>query len=377
MFLRAKPKDRRRKKRCDVTRHPGLELLGFQHRSSPLLAYHSIQIAALCPSFDTATNVLRDLGIFMNHRLLQYLCYDVADQVLANRCDNVIDDFWKRSGLRLLVCIDGGRLRERKKRRGRKKKGAKRQGYSTDWTAPYLITITCIDEEGKHRRDVPPIYDGTVNDINKAFELLSDYLKRINTREAVDITFCADGGSGIWERFDMLADRLQQTPVNRVLDYPHAKQSLKDIIDLIHQGSGMFNYEYEQVTEQLKSLLWQGKIDDIETIIHQRLFRKRQKKAALKKLHHYFGDSAKFQYQRYRATKIPIGSGTAESAIRHVINLRLKSSGQFWKSKNTERMIFLRSQVISCRWHSVLNADLQREGNILCYNELESIKKAA
>ena len=109
VFLRAKPKDgRRRKKRSKVTRHLGLELLGFEHRCSPLLIYNSVQIAVLCPSFDIATNVLRDFGVRMNHRLLQDLCYRVADRVLENRCDNVVDDVWKSAGLRLLICIDGG-----------------------------------------------------------------------------------------------------------------------------------------------------------------------------------------------------------------------------------------------------------------------------
>lgn len=218
VFLRAKPKDRRRRRyRKNVTRHLGLEYLGFHSKCSPQLLHRSVQLAALCPSFETASMVLGDLGIKMDHRLLRDVAYSVVDMTLVNRCDNVVDDSWQQPGLRLLICIDGGRLRHRRRRGGRKKKGAKRHGYSTDWMAPWLLTITCVDENGKICRDIPPIYDGTVKNIDGAFELLSAYLERINTREAEAVTFCADGGNGIWERIDPLAKSLKSSEVHQVL----------------------------------------------------------------------------------------------------------------------------------------------------------------
>jgi len=361
VFLRSKPKDkRRRRRRSNVTRHLGLEVLGFEHKCSPLLLHNSIQMAALCPSFETASNVLEDLGVQMNQRLLQTLCYRVADRIMVDRCDNVVDDSWERAGLRLLVCIDGGRIRHRQVKRGRKKKGMKRHGYSTDWVAPWLITITCVDENGKKRPEIAPIYDGTVKDINGAFELLEGYLEQINLKGSVSLTFCADGGNGIWERIKQLEKKLAAPNIYRVLDYTHAKQNLTEIVDLIHQGCGAVKYEYTTLMTQLKALLWQGKIDGIESIIYQRLHKKRNKKQALKKLHDYFGDIAKFQYQTFRAAGLPVGSGTVESAIRRVINLRIKGAGLFWKLENVERMIFLRSQVLSGRWHFTLNAALDR-----------------
>jgi len=150
-----------------VIRHLGLEVLGFEHKCSALLLHQTIPLAALCPSFDMASKVLGDLGIQMNCRLFKTLCYRVADRIMVNRCDNVVDDLWQRPGLRLLICIDGGRLRHRQTKRGRKKESAKRHGYYTDWIDPWLMTITCVDENGKKCRDIPPIYDGTVKDIDK------------------------------------------------------------------------------------------------------------------------------------------------------------------------------------------------------------------
>jgi hypothetical protein len=380
VFLRAKPKDRRRRRyRKDVMRHFGLEYLGFHSKCSPQLIHRSVQLAALCPSFETASMVLGDLGIKMNHRLLRDLTYRVVDMTMTNRCDNVVDELWQQGGLRLLICIDGGRLRHRRRRQGRKKKGAKRHGYSTDWMAPWLLTISCVDEKGKIRRDIPPIYDGTVRDIDGAFELLTAYLKRINIKEAAAVTFCADGGNGIWERIDPLAKSLDlsQAKVHRVLDYTHAKQNLVEIVDLIHQACGIWDYQYDPVMAQMKKLLWQGRIKDIERIICTRLHRKRQKRKALKKLNDYFGDHEKFQYQKYQSIGIPIGSGTVESAIRRVINLRIKGPGIFWILENAEKMIFLRSQALTGRWHSVLERSLNRRRNHFYNNNLRTEKMAA
>lgn len=69
----------------------------------------------------------------------------------------------------------------------------------------------------------------------------------------------------------------------------------------------------------------------------------------MKKMNGYFGDQAKFQYKAFRDNALPTGSGTVESAIRRIINLRIKGTGLFWKRENAENVIFLRSLVLTGR----------------------------
>ena len=57
------------------------------------------------------------------------------------------------------------------------------------------------------------------------------------------------------------------------------------------------------------------------------------------------------KYRFFKSQDIPCGSGSVESAIRRVINLRLKSPGSFWLKDGAERFLFLRSQLISERWN--------------------------
>ena len=95
-------------------------------------------------------------------------------------------------------------------------------------------------------------------------------------------------------------------------------------------------------------MLWAGDIYGIEGLVKEKLKGKRKApKAALKKLREYFGDHKKFQYQAFRENGLPTGSGSIVSAIRRVINLRIKGSGLFWKRDHAENIILLRSLVLT------------------------------
>jgi hypothetical protein len=60
-------------------------------------------------------------------------------------------------------------------------------------------------------------------------------------------------------------------------------------------------------------------------------------------------------YARLKANHWPIGSGAAESAIRRVINLRLKGPGNFWHREHTEAMLMLRAYYKAGRWNLLKN----------------------
>ncbi len=56
-------------------------------------------------------------------------------------------------------------------------------------------------------------------------------------------------------------------------------------------------------------------------------------------------------YDKITALKLPIGSGAIESAIRRVINLRLKGPCIFWCKGHAEELLMLRSYYKSGRWN--------------------------
>ena len=53
--------------------------------------------------------------------------------------------------------------------------------------------------------------------------------------------------------------------------------------------------------------------------------------------------AGRLDYAKARRAKMPTGSGTIKSAVRRVINLRLKGAGIFWHENHAEQMLLLRT----------------------------------
>ena len=253
----------------------------------------------------------------------------------------------------LLICIDGGRLRERRAKRGRRPPGQKRQGYHTDWREPTQIVIQWLDANGQACESIPPLYDATMADIDDVFQLLESYLRQMDVSRADLVVFCADGARRYWSRFSSLAKRLKIRTHYEVIDYTHAKQNLQLVADDLPKKLGA--KKLVAITEDWKNFLWQGKLKEIQNQIRQFIKSPAKRKRALKKFKNYFlNNSHRMQYAAFRNLNLPIGSGCVESAIRRVINLRLKSPGIFWKRETAEVMLFLRSTLLCGRWHIML-----------------------
>ena len=89
-------------------------------------------MAVLCPSIEVAANVLQGLGTEMNQHLLQTITHRFADLARPIRVECHADEVWQKPGLNILVCVDGGRLRERRKKRGKRKTGQKIRVFLID-----------------------------------------------------------------------------------------------------------------------------------------------------------------------------------------------------------------------------------------------------
>ena len=62
------------------------------------------------------------------------------------------------------------------------------------------------------------------------------------------------------------------------------------------------------------------------------------------------GKLGHLNYTTYTRRGLPLGSGAVESAIRRVINLRLKGNGMFWTAETAESMLQVRCQLLSTEW---------------------------
>ena len=380
VFYRQKPKKKRGRppaRQKGALRHLGLELIGIVKRISPALIEICVSMAVLCPSFEVAANALRGLGVVMNEHLLQNITMRFAKLAKNVRIECNSDAVWQKPGMKILICVDGGRIRERRAKRGKRKEGQKRQGYHTDWFEPRLLTISQFDEKGQKIKSVAPILDGSCGSLDDFFELLKKYLLSINLDDASEIVFSADGGNGIWSRVDKLIHELDLKNAKQVLDYTHAKQNMDIVKKTISETLKLSDKERAKLATQMKELLWNGNIDGIVDLVKEKLFRKASKKNALKKLKDYFGEHSRFQYKEFRTSGLPIGSGTVESAIRRVINLRIKGAGLFWKRENAEKIILLRSLVLTGRLKNACKKSLGIVRKMFNNNMLEDLSQTA
>jgi hypothetical protein len=214
--------------------------------------------------------------------------------------------------------------------------------------------------------------------MDEFFELLKQHLLQFNLDETAQIIFSADGGKGIWPRIDKSINELDLNNAKRILDYTHAKQNISAITEIISNTLKLSEKETGKLFCPVKELLWNGNINGINDLIREKLIGKRKAlKAALKKLNDYFGDHSKFQYKTFRNDGLPTGSGTVESAFRRVINLRIKGSGMFWKRENAEKIIFLRSLVLTGKLKNACRRALNIVRKMFNNNILEDLPMAA
>lgn len=357
-FAKAKPGPRRgrksKKRKNGTGRHFGLDYLGFVNGCSALLASAVVQAALICPSFEIARRTLKSHSIDLNVKTIRRITMGLSKEAMNQRGRICLTDTDCADGKTVLVCIDGGRLRERRTKRGRRRKDRKRQGYHADWKEPIQFVIHIVDEHGEICKEHLPLYDATMGDIDAAFDLLAIYLSEMDISKADRVVFCCDGARSYWKRAQPLVEKLGIPVHYEVIDYTHAKQNLNVIIDKL--PGNMPAKEKMRIAGEWKNLLWEGNFDTLKKEIKKCISYPKKRKEALAKFKTYFSKNKnRMCYADFRSLNIPTGSGCVESAIRRVVNLRLKAPGIFWKPETAEAMLFLRSQLLSGRWNIMID----------------------
>ena len=91
-------------------------------------------------------------------------------------------------------------------------------------------------------------------------------------------------------------------------------------------------------------LAWCGKteklIDELEDLL---LLEGIEDKPVLDLLRYLENNRHRIDYARFRGLGLPTGSGIAESAHKHVLQVRMKRAGQHWSPRRARRMARLRA----------------------------------
>ena len=344
---------------CDRSRenkglYPLLRVWGVHDGCTLGLASEVSKWVAVLGSLDEVEQLLEEHGHDLSINTIRGIAYHFAARARAVQRAGQLD--WGESvlGRRVVISTDGGRLRIRTTKRGPKPaKGRNR--YRTDWREPKLLMIYVLDDQGKMDREFLAVIDGTLRGPEAIFALMACYLRELKIEAADQILVIADGARWIWNRVESLVRGLGIQPgsIHSLVDFYHAVEHLGVIAG---QKSRWTTPERKTwVTRQRRRLLkgqTQEVLDEIEELCGSRCG------PVLKRERGYFRRNimaGRMDYHRLAEAKWPIGSGAMESAIRRVINLRLKGAGIFWHEDSAEAVLLLRSYYKAGRWKNLEN----------------------
>ena len=263
-------------------------------------------------------------------------------------------------GTRVVVTTDGGRIRERQERRGRRRDSGY-HSFDTPWREPKLLVIYVIDSHGNVDKTFRPIYDGTLDDCDAIFDMIAGYLSALGAHEAKELILVGDGAKWIWDRVDELVKNvgIDAKKVKQVIDWYHAVETLHKIAGVPAKWANAANNKAvkkvkDKWVNKAKDLLYAGDIDSLE--VHIRTLAVGRKAKEMRKHIQYFTKNrVRMQYQEFEDNNIPRGSGAVESTVRRVINLRMKGNGKFWNEQNAQSMLLLRSYLKAGRFEDLVN----------------------
>src|SRR3954463_14950260 len=329
--------------------YPMLLLWGVQDRCSAAIASEISKLVAMLGSLEEVEQVLSDRGQPLDFKTIRTIAYRFAARARAAQRGGDLNWGETVAGRRVVVSTDGGRIRIRTTKRGPKTaKGRNR--YRTDWREPKLLIIYLVDEDGQMDREFLAVIDGTLGGPDAIFKLIESYLRELKITTADKVLFVADGARWIWNRVGALLRRLGVKPdrVNELVDFYHAVEHLGKIAALQRRWTAAERQAW--ICSQRRRLL-KGGVAEVQAALDAVCGPRPGK--ALKREREYFrrnGGKGRMNYARITALKLPIVSGAIESAIRRVVNLRLKGPSIYWHKTSAEAVLLLRSYYKAGRW---------------------------
>jgi hypothetical protein len=367
---------RRRRGPAGAGVYPVLEALGIANRVSPATRSEMALYTVQAGSYQEAVVLLAEQGLQVDSTTLRRVAQSTAQADIALR-DAALDQARRMpvapdgplAGLRVRVSVDGGRVRTRVERPGRKtKKG--RHRFDTPWREPRVLLIDVLDRNGKADRLRLPLYDVLLEDADTTVAVIIGYLRLLGAAHAKVVELIADGVDWLWDRSDKIRQEAE-IPSSRwveVVDFYHASQYLHGAVELCRNRKAS---ERTQWYEKLRHVLRRdphgvGKV--IEALRPEACGRRGRKMNTA--IQYFERHSERMAYVDLDRRHLPVGSGPVESAIRRVVNLRFKAPSIFWEADNVAELMHLRAAFKCGRWHEMLERVLTQTFPVPCFARL-------
>lgn len=360
--------------------YPELAAYGFAKGVSAALEDRVVRAAALYPSFEIAQRELSKEGLDLDVKTLRRIALQCGESLLASRRE-MVEAFFAGNlpmgnaltGKNVVVEEDGGRMRHRENIIPENPKPGEHPKFKAEWREPKLFIIYCVDENGKKEKDSEVWIDATFQGADHAAEMLAARLHLLGAAFASSVTFLADGANCLWDRFDWIVEAvgLKKDRVQFILDFFHASHHISLALKELGLEDKKRRDLYRELRHELRQSRWELIVSRLELLGADLLAEAAKEKVSqnktakekategqsgasifVRELNYLrkHGKAGHLSYVKYTRRGLPLGSGAVESAIRRVINLRLKSNGMFWTPENAEMILQLRCQLLSTQW---------------------------
>jgi hypothetical protein len=343
--------------------YPEWALLGIQEGKSPALVREVARLTALLPSYEAARQELAEGGLDLDIKEVHGIGQYAGQAALAYR-RRELEQYragtlpaGEGQGKRLGAMIDGGRTKIRRSTRKQKGRGKAKQQlrrFKTEWREVKQLIVFEMDEHGRMKKDTQPLLDGTFSGPDEIMEVLAMRLHQRGASQAEVVAFRADGAPWIWERLEWVRRRLglPAEQVSQGLDWCHAVHHISLALEVLLEGTERKRV-FKKMRKWLKQGSWQQVVDELLRLGKAAPLPDDSEVWTEVWYLYRHGEQGRLDYATYRRRGLPLGSGAIESAIRRVINLRLKGNSIFWEEDNAEAMLVLRGLVLSGRWNAV------------------------
>jgi hypothetical protein len=191
-----------------------------------------------------------------------------------------------------------------------------------------------------------------MGDCDAVMKMVLGYLKMLGAHEAKQLIIAADGAKWIWERTGKLTQELgiERKRVIEVIDWYHA-------VEVLHQVASSKRWSSSRRETWVKraiGLLNKGEVERVLAEIDQLTVGRRAREIG-KHRDYFERNKERMRYRDFRIKSVPRGSGAIESAIRRVVNMRMKGCGTFWLAQNAEGMLMLRSYLKAGRFDDLVD----------------------
>jgi len=362
------PKKRKRgprsNKKNGSSHRPTLIQMGLTEFVTPFLGSEMARETTEGPSYAAAVERFVRQGFRLSKQRLRRITKSFSDRTgqflkaILSGAGNSL--FPSAAGKLVEVEVDGGRVKLSRKKRGKRKKGAKRAGRKTTWREPCLILIKLVDPI---TNEVHKVYDATLQSWKQTFRLLESYLRCMKIELAEEIQFICDGARHLW-RWDGAAAMFERLKVgdrvNYTLDFYHATQRIWAIANLIKSWKD--DKARKKWAHSMIGYLRKGDVDRVIEAIRG-FCRGRNAGVIKSKLQYLIDHKEHLNYAELEEKGLALGSGEVESAMRRVVNQRLKGNGTLWTGEMVEGMLTLRCY-LKAGWWEKLEESVTAEGQL-------------